>query len=145
MKALTLYQPWASAIALGNKRVETRSWRTNYRGPLAIHAGRHTSTLAAEFAMTERMLGRLPHTKLPLGAIVCFTDVLECIPVEEARLRLSQDGPASGPGSWGLEHLYGDYSSGRWAWMFGLVQTLKEPIFVTGARGLWEWNGTVPL
>lgn len=38
MKALTLWQPWASLIALGEKRYETRSWATSYRGLLAIHA-----------------------------------------------------------------------------------------------------------
>lgn len=41
MKAITLHQPWASLIALGVKTVETRSWNTNYRGTLAIHAGLH--------------------------------------------------------------------------------------------------------
>ena len=38
MKTLSLIQPWASLIALGEKRIETRSWGTRYRGPLAIHA-----------------------------------------------------------------------------------------------------------
>ena len=40
MKALTIRQPWASLIAAGVKTIETRSWRTSYRGPLAIHAGK---------------------------------------------------------------------------------------------------------
>ena len=39
MKALTIRQPWASLIAAGVKTIETRSWSTRYRGPLAIHAG----------------------------------------------------------------------------------------------------------
>ena len=39
MKVLTLHQPWASLVALGVKTIETRSWSTKYRGPLAIHAG----------------------------------------------------------------------------------------------------------
>lgn len=38
MKAITIWQPWASLIALGVKTIETRSWSTDYRGPLAIHA-----------------------------------------------------------------------------------------------------------
>lgn len=38
MKALTLWQPWATLVALGVKTIETRSWSTSYRGPLAIHA-----------------------------------------------------------------------------------------------------------
>jgi hypothetical protein len=39
VKVLTLHQPWASLIAVGVKTIETRSWSTQYRGPLAIHAG----------------------------------------------------------------------------------------------------------
>ncbi len=38
MKLITLWQPWASAMSLSMKRIETRSWGTDYRGPLAIHA-----------------------------------------------------------------------------------------------------------
>lgn len=38
MKALTLHQPWASLLAAGHKTIETRSWSTPYRGPIAIHA-----------------------------------------------------------------------------------------------------------
>lgn len=43
MKVLTLHQPWASLIALGVKTIETRSWSTQYRGPLAIHAAARRS------------------------------------------------------------------------------------------------------
>jgi hypothetical protein len=39
VKALTLHQPWASLVAVGAKTIETRSWSTLYRGPVAIHAG----------------------------------------------------------------------------------------------------------
>ncbi|MBP7632493.1 MAG: ASCH domain-containing protein [Acidimicrobiales bacterium] len=42
MKALTIRQPWASLIAAGVKTIETRSWSTKYRGPIAIHAGKAT-------------------------------------------------------------------------------------------------------
>ncbi|RYX84273.1 ASCH domain-containing protein [bacterium] len=45
MKAISLWQPWASLIAIGAKRVETRGWSTSYRGPLAIHAAKNTSQL----------------------------------------------------------------------------------------------------
>ncbi len=40
MKAISLLQPWATLVAIGAKRIETRSWATNYRGPLAIHASK---------------------------------------------------------------------------------------------------------
>jgi hypothetical protein len=44
IKVLTLWQPWATLIAEGVKTIETRSWRTNHRGPLAIHAARSTGS-----------------------------------------------------------------------------------------------------
>lgn len=47
MKALTIRQPWASLIAAGVKTIETRSWSTKYRGPLAIHAGKHEPAVCA--------------------------------------------------------------------------------------------------
>jgi hypothetical protein len=40
VKALSIRQPWAWLIVTGYKDIENRSWRTNYRGPLLIHAGR---------------------------------------------------------------------------------------------------------
>lgn len=40
MKGLSLWQPWATLVGVGLKRVETRSWATSYRGPLAIHAAK---------------------------------------------------------------------------------------------------------
>ena len=46
MKTLTLLQPWATLVALEAKRIETRSWYTTYRGPLAIHAARRMSKAA---------------------------------------------------------------------------------------------------
>lgn len=47
MRALTLWQPWASLVALDVKTIETRSWSTSYRGPLAIHAGSSLAGLKA--------------------------------------------------------------------------------------------------
>ncbi len=38
MKLISLIQPWATLVAEGYKRFETRGWYTDYRGPLAIHA-----------------------------------------------------------------------------------------------------------
>jgi hypothetical protein len=40
MKTLTIRQPWAELIARGKKDIEVRTWKTNYRGKIAIHAGK---------------------------------------------------------------------------------------------------------
>ncbi|WP_309145170.1 ASCH domain-containing protein, partial [Brevibacillus sp. HB2.2] len=45
MKAITIHQSWATLIALGEKRFETRGWSTNHRGPIAIHAAKKRESL----------------------------------------------------------------------------------------------------
>jgi hypothetical protein len=80
MKAISLWQPWASAIALGMKRIETRGWSTNYRGRLAIHAAKTWRTEQREFLAHAVEFGyaALAREPLPFGAIVAtcmLTDV----------------------------------------------------------------------
>lgn len=136
MKAITLTQPWASAVALGYKRVETRSWRTTYRGPIAIHAAKGFPGYAKEFAGLEFAAGRFPDGRLPRGAIVARAVLRDCERTEEAAITISQ----ADARWWGLEHLYGDYAPGRWAWFLSEIEPLAEPVFVRGALGLWEWE-----
>ncbi len=40
MRALSVRQPWAWLIMYAGKDVENRSWRTDYRGEILIHAGK---------------------------------------------------------------------------------------------------------
>lgn len=47
MNLISLHEPWATLMMLKFKRVETRDWWTNYRGPLAIHASKHGMSLEA--------------------------------------------------------------------------------------------------
>jgi len=97
MKALSLWQPWASLIALDVKRIETRGWSTKYRGPLAIHAGksepprgkvgdytpsrpRLPKTAGWELWPTARHLRRTM-TPLPLGAVVATCTLVDVVPM----------------------------------------------------------------
>ena len=125
MKALSLTQPWASLVALGHKQVETRSWRTAYRGRLAIHAAEGFPASARLVAEQERALGRLPG-RLCLGAIVAVATVTDCQRTEEVAATLS-----------GLERHLGDYTWGRFAWRLSDIVALPEPVGCKGALGLW--------
>lgn len=127
MKAITLTQPWATAVAIGVKHVETRSWRTGHRGPIAIHAAVGFPGYAKDFARTEMTLGRIP-SRIPRGAVVATARLVDCVPTEDVFYQLSA-----------IERMYGDYSPGRWAWFLDEVQALPEPIPAKGALGLWEW------
>jgi len=130
MKAISLTQPYATAVALSIKPEETRSWRTTYRGPLAIHASKGFPRWARDFAAEEWVIGRLPPpSNLPLGAMLCLVRLVDCVRTEDRIGHISE-----------TTFLYGDYTPGRWAWMLDLVEVFPEPIRATGALGLWEWD-----
>jgi hypothetical protein len=118
MKALTLWQPWASMVALGEKRVETRCWSTKHRGELAIHAaaaippkwlGKSAQTAEFQLELADvmnckfSMVGSRVNS-LPLGAVLCIVKLHNVVPVEEVREILCQ-----------RELIFGNYDDGRYA------------------------------
>lgn len=75
MKALSVKQPWASLIAGGHKTIEWRSWRTNYRGPLLICAGKTPDDIYYE--MNEGA-----EKAFPLGVAVATVDLVDVRPFD---------------------------------------------------------------
>lgn len=128
IRAISLWQPWASAIAVGNKRVETRHWTTNYRRPLLIHAAKRFGPDEREFAQIERTLGRLPG-RIPLGALVAIADLVDVRPTDQLALTVGA-----------VERLYGNYAPGRFGWVLDHVRPFHEPIAWVGRQGIF----TVP-
>jgi hypothetical protein len=77
MKALSVRQPYAYLILKGIKRIENRTWSTNYRGPLAIHASlRWHDRSIDEIEATHRLC--IPR-ELPLGGIIGVIDLVDVI------------------------------------------------------------------
>jgi hypothetical protein len=73
VKALTVRQPWASLIVDGIKDVENRSWRTNYRGRLGIHAAQRFDQELMD------LYGHLLDDDLPLGALIGSVKLIDCV------------------------------------------------------------------
>lgn len=147
MKALTLHQPWATLIAIGAKCIETRSWSTSYRGPLAIHAAKGFPKEAQVACITYPFIdtlgkagfrvGAWPGKPLPLGAIVATCELVDCEKIARQKW-WKIDGV-----TWILsdaERALGDYAPGRDAWLLANIRPLLEPIPAKGAQGLWEWT-----
>lgn len=86
MKALSIRQPWTWACVEGFKPVENRSWRTDYRGPLALHAGKSFDEegLASILALFPTLRGRLP-AGWQLGGIVGVADLVDCVTQHPSR------------------------------------------------------------
>lgn len=84
-KALSIRQPWAWLIARGSKPVENRTWATNYRGPLLIHASSGMTRTEYETAKAFLNDMRLPTIRLPVfddlarGGIVGIATLVACV------------------------------------------------------------------
>jgi len=135
MKALTLWQPWASLVACGAKRIETRPWQTAYRGPLAIHAAqRSPSAVYAAYVKPGSPLAcilednGLELADLPVGCIVATCTLADIRRIESTVDYIDQ-------------YVLGDFTPGRYAWHLTDVQALAVPIPAKGKQGLWEWEG----
>lgn len=144
MKALSLRQPWATLVAIGAKRIETRSWGTNYRGPLAIHASKEFPKAARLKATTppfyeayrlHGMRNLWPHhLGHPLGCIVATVELAYVFQIETHQI----------PQRWThqvqRECAFGDFSPGRYLWILKSVRPLASPIPAKGSLRLWEWD-----
>lgn len=140
MKALTLTQPWATLVAIGAKAIETRSWRTTFRGPIAIHAAQGFPEEAEEichkdpFRSVLNAAGIHRTGELPRGAIVAVAVLLDCWQFDwgsAERIPISGLYPPH-------EISFGDLSPGRWGFKLANVRALTTPIPARGMLGLWE-------
>ncbi len=128
MKALTLWQPWATLVALGAKRIETRDWRTRYRGPLAIHAAKRKMDFLP-IGVFARALGQ---NDIPLGCVVATCDLVDCVRITPKLIKTISS----------QEYMFGLFSLGRFALMLDNVVMVEPPIPARGSRRLWNWEDT---
>lgn len=163
MKFLTIRQPWASLISLGVKRIETRSWSTSFRGPLAIHAGKAKPSRdlvrmgqwltrwdygEGRYAMSDG-LGKW--VALPLGAVVAVCDLIDVVPIVPGdqcpdyphvagsrtgdRLVLCGRNVVRAGQIITDQIPFGDFTPGRFAWILDNVRPI-DPVPMKGAQGL---------
>lgn len=160
MKGLSLTQPWATLVAIGAKRIETRSWPAAYTGPIAIHAARRFPNDCIELMATEpfrsvltaagycadsRLNHRHPNQlltagegrSLPLGAIVAVGELVTCLRFKDISARWVR--ACSRVGVLPLyEGDFGDFAPGRHGFLLAGVRSLPQPIPCRGALGLWD-------
>lgn len=135
LRAISLWQPWATLIAIGAKQIETRPWATDYRGWLAIHATKGQSTAEMK-AMTlcyqQPFFGALTRAginnigELPHSSIVALAYLADVQPTEILKKQLP-----------GREIDFGNYQRGRYGFVLTHVQRLVTPIPCGGNQQLW--------
>lgn len=120
LNCLALWQPWASLVAQGFKKIETRGRYLAVRGRIGIHAtldppGKQSALNAAFFKNTPACEGLRERgytwESLPRGGIVATVDVYACKAVvlgtiDDERYQMNPPG--------GEEELMGWYAEGRY-------------------------------
>lgn len=127
MKVITIKQPFASLIAAGIKKYEFRTWKTNYRGELLIHAGKGVDKKAMKKFEKYNL-------EYPSGAIIAKVNLSDCIKVDEDfRKVLEEENPLV-------------YSSiikhSEWeGYAFKMENVVEiDPIEINGKLSLWEFD-----
>jgi hypothetical protein len=153
MKALSLWQPWASAIFVPNlKPIETRHWSTEYRGPVAIHAAKKSNGELVRFYNEKRnrpenaahffKAGINSYSQLPLGYIVGIVDLVDCLATSKIKAEVNAENahifsPFCAPNFWPTVNTWGDFSPNRFGWCFKNIRRLVDPVPFKGLQGLF--------
>lgn len=117
--ALTVCEPWATAIVRGWKPYENRSWRTDYRGPLVIHAGKSREWLGRGLPWLARHFRLIQPEELTFGAVLGVVDLVGMLTPAEVR-------PPS------------PYAEGPVCWHVANPRALERPHPLRGGQGLWR-------
>ncbi|WP_333861860.1 ASCH domain-containing protein [Clostridium sp.] len=140
MKVLTINQPWASLIVLGEKKIETRSWSTKYRGALLIHSGSTINGSVCLIHPFKKVLDKYFQRliDMPTGMIIAKCNLVDCIRI------LSEDGLTAKLENNFIveknEYNLGNYTPGRYAWILKDIEVLSKPKFVKGKLGVWNYD-----
>lgn len=131
MKALTICQPYAHLICISKeKAVENRTWSTNYRGPLLIHAGKSREWLYDDESGKEIDFEESTGELFTFGAIIGAATLADCLHIDKIE---SGDFDAKFP--WLREHAH---TSGPWCWVLRNRCAFQTPIRYRGAQGLFD-------
>lgn len=127
MKVLTIKQPYASLIAYGIKEYEFRTWKTNFRGEVLIHAGKSVD----KKAMEEFKIYDLDY---PTGCIIAKAVITDVISVDDQFREVLEE-----KNSLVYNHIIQDKSWSGYGFKMENVKKIK-PIYINGKLGLWNYD-----
>lgn len=122
MKVLTLKQPWATLVSEGIKEYEFRSWKTNYRGKVLIHAG-------AGIDKKEMERFKDLNLKYPSKRIIAEVEIEDCLELDDKLNQkiISENNIA-----------YGSKIRTGYAWKLKNAKKIKSNKEINGKLGLWN-------
>ena len=141
MKALSIKQPWASLIAHGIKDIENRTWKTNFRGRIYIHAsakraGRTITLLTTEQCNCIKDNSWSDSKEEVTSAIIGEVDIIDCVINHPSIWAENSEYEQVGP--------YLTYKNDKpiYNWVLANPVLYEKPILnVKGKLSFWEWHG----
>lgn len=124
MKVLTLKQPWATLVAEGIKKYEFRSWKTNYRGKVLIHAG---------VGIDKKEMDKFKELNLsyPSKRIIAVVEIEDCLELND---KLNKKIVAEN------NIVYGNKYRNGYAWKLSNIKKLDIDKNIKGQLGLWNYD-----
>ncbi len=130
MKVISIKEPFATLIKDKFKKIETRSFKTNYRGEIYIHVS--GKTFAKEFLNNKYVIELSKNITPSYGYIICKGNLIDCIYMDEEFLaKIKKDKQ---------EYNLGLYEKGRYAWILSDIKPIK-PIKAKGKLNIWNYEG----
>lgn len=132
MKVLTIREPFATLIKNKVKYIETRSWKTNYRGELYIQAG--VAKIRKEVRERKCLSELYSDDELNYGYIICKCNLVDCIYMTEEFIKQEKQ---KNPNNF----IAGHYEVGRYAWVLDNIEPIKH-IKAKGQLGIWNYKSS---
>jgi len=129
MKVLTIKEPFATLIKNRIKYIETRSWKTNYRGELYIHAG--VTKISKEVKSRKKLSELYNEQDLNYGYILCKCNLIDCVYMTEEFIEKEKMNEKN--------YISGHYEVGRYAWILDNIEPIT-PIKAKGQLGIWNYR-----
>lgn len=128
LRVLSIKEPYASLLKDNIKHIETRSWKTNYRGEIYIHASKGIDN---DYLKKDELDKYVNKDDFKCGYIIAKANLVDCIYMDDEFLnKIKKDK---------LEYLCGDYRLGRYAWVLEDIKPIS-PIPAKGHLGIWNYN-----
>lgn len=130
MKVLSLTEPCATLIKEKKKFVETRSWKTDYRGELYIHAS--ATSIPKEWKEDTEFMSLVDGVPLNFSNIICKCNLVDCVYMTKEYVENMKKNNHQ-------EYICGKYEEGRYAWILENIIPLENPIKAKGQLNIWNY------
>lgn len=130
MKVLSLNEPYATLIKEKKKFIETRSWKTNYRGELYIHAS--GKKISKECKENNELMSLINDVSFNFGNIICKCKLVDCIYMTKEYVENIKNNNHQ-------EYICGQYEEGRYAWVLEDILPLEKVIKAKGQLNIWNY------